>query len=122
MKIDKYKEPLDILIGFLIYALITLHNEDDHHVLESKTYIEFTVDRGFCPWYWKTSKDNRFLRHLQAETMVFPSRSNDSQYNLMAFSNVIWNIYDVWTPALMTFFKENLTVDLVENVTAALRY
>ena len=30
MNIDKYKEPLDILIGFLIYDLITLYNGDGH--------------------------------------------------------------------------------------------
>ena len=54
--------------------------------------------------------------------MVFPSRSNESRGNLTTYSNVIWNIYQVWSPSLKAFLKENLTAEMVEKVTSSLRY
>ena len=121
MKIDRYKGQQDILAGFLIYALIALHHEDEHQDLESKFYFQFTVNSGIAPW-WLPTTPGSHGGHIQAETMVFPSRSNESRGNLTTYSNVIWNIYQVWLPALKAFFKENLTAEMVDKVTSSLRY
>ena len=51
MKIDRYKGQQDILAGFLIYALISLHHEDEHQDLESKFYFQFRVNSGISPWW-----------------------------------------------------------------------
>ena len=55
MKIDRYKGQQDILVGFLIYALISLHHEDEHQDLESKFYIQFKVHSGITPWWLPTT-------------------------------------------------------------------
>ena len=122
MRICKYKGQQDILVGFLCYALISLHHEDEYHDLENQIYIQFRVDTGCPPWWRLLTTPGSHGSHIQAETMVFPSRTTESRGNLTTYSSVIWNVYQVWLPALKTFFQENLTAEMVEKVTSSLRY